>query len=637
MFRPRALYPLTFVLFLIDSSAANAQPPRITVGPNVHVSAALPNDPHFEMWLAADPANADRLIACSMLWPNDWHTSEVVTYASLDRGKNWTPTLRTRGDRGRPSWDPACAYGPNGIAYVVSENIDSAFKSYDRIDRSTDGGRTWDPSPTRFKHGERTFISVDNTNGPRRGWIYFYGAGSVCLPGVKCANSGALFFRASGDGGRTIVSEQAIPTSGHDYPIGYGQGVVLADGSVLAPLGEWKGSNVEGEAFRAPKFERSQDSRWANGLLKVFRSNADRPNWPPSTEVFDIGDWFLQRESNGSYLPHLAVDLTSGPFKGRVYAIWPDQRSGRAEVYLAHSDDAGKTWSRARTVNDDRPWSNGQGPDPIHGMVAANKDGVVGVMWLDRRDHPDNLGWTVRFRASLDGGETFTPSVQVSEAPYDPARTDPMPLIEIGGWENAAGQVNLGVHNFHFNAGHTVGFAADGTFHALWVGNSTRVAQLWTASISITGSVLKNGGSDLASLVDVSSRVRFMASNRNWQRTTGVVEADVVLENMSKDTIRAPLKMRLLDLSSELGVPRVANADAGGTGEGAVWDVTSLVGGGVLLPGQRTRPKRIQFSMTDMATLRPSALSARTGLAVFNVKILAGSVARAAAKDSTAK
>src|ERR1043166_7242334 len=91
MFRPRALHSLAFLLFLRNTGYA--QPARISVGPNVQVSASLANDPHFEMWLAVDPANADRLIACSMLWPNDWHTSEVVTYASLDRGKSWMPTL----------------------------------------------------------------------------------------------------------------------------------------------------------------------------------------------------------------------------------------------------------------------------------------------------------------------------------------------------------------------------------------------------------------------------------------------------------------------------------------------------------------------------------------------------------------
>jgi len=107
------------------------------------------------------------------------------------------------------------------------------------------------------------------------------------------------------------------------------------------------------------------------------------------------------------------------------------------------------------------------------------------VTWYDRRMHRDDLGWDVRFRASFDGGEAFTPSVKVSEIPYLPDRTDPLPL-------NVQGQVRpgrdeavvVGVHNFNFSGGHTAGLAAaaDGSFHPLWVGNPSGVPQLWTAA-----------------------------------------------------------------------------------------------------------------------------------------------------------
>src|SRR5262249_4308930 len=219
---------------------------------------------------------------------------------------------------------------------------------------------------------------------------------------------------------------------------------------------------------------------------------------------------------NGSYLPMLTADATAGAFRDRVYAVWPDQRNGRSQIFFAVSSDSGKTWTKPRVVSDDRAWpppgdafsTNGEGsgegigPDAIQGMVAVNKEGVVGVMWFDRRDHPDNLGYTVRFRASFDGGDTFAPGLPASEA-YDPSRTNPLPLLETsGGWRTTGGPVTLGVHNFNYSAGHTVGFASDaaGDFHALWVGNSTRVPQLWTAPITVKGEVHRNGSAALASL-----------------------------------------------------------------------------------------------------------------------------------------
>ena len=103
--------------------AAAACTQAITVSPNIQVSKALPNDAHFEMQIAADPAHPERLMACSMLWPADWIRTEVVTYTSLDGGRTWTPALRVRGEDRRESWDPACTYGPDGIAYTVSENV----------------------------------------------------------------------------------------------------------------------------------------------------------------------------------------------------------------------------------------------------------------------------------------------------------------------------------------------------------------------------------------------------------------------------------------------------------------------------------------------------------------------------------
>ena len=52
--------------------------------------------------------------------------------------------------------------------------------------------------------------------------------------------------------------------------------------------------------------------------------------------------------------------------------------------------------------------------------VAVNRDGVVGVLWYDRREANDNLAYHARFAASFDGGLTFSPSVRVSAAPNDP-------------------------------------------------------------------------------------------------------------------------------------------------------------------------------------------------------------------------
>ena len=58
---------------LIALGIAGAQ--TVTVGPNVQVSKDLAGDAHFEMQIAADPFDAGRLLACSMLFPSDFASS----------------------------------------------------------------------------------------------------------------------------------------------------------------------------------------------------------------------------------------------------------------------------------------------------------------------------------------------------------------------------------------------------------------------------------------------------------------------------------------------------------------------------------------------------------------------------------
>ena len=113
----------------------------------------------------------------------------------------------------------------------------------------------------------------------------------------------------------------------------------------------------------------------------------------------------------------IAVDQSKA-FRDRLYVTWNDERSGRMQVLLARSIDGGLTWSAPVVVNDDLPadpHDMAKGPHATAPWAVVNKDGVVGVMWLDRRDVPQNIGYKVLFAASLDGGETFTPSMNVSE------------------------------------------------------------------------------------------------------------------------------------------------------------------------------------------------------------------------------
>jgi hypothetical protein len=593
----------------------------IHIGQSVHVSADLPNEPHYEMVIAANPEDRNQLIACSMLFPGDSPTTEDATYVTFDRGKTWKLTLRTQGEADNESWDPDCHYGPGSVAYSLSEGIRPKNpKAYDRVDKSTDGGKTWQMTPL-FIHAERTFFTIDHRPGPQKGWMYFYGMGND-------KDRESILVGYSPDEGKTVFTQNALVEHGY-FPEGTGPGVLLSDGTLLAPVPVYKPAPDLPYGVVDIKTRRP-------GAFRVVRAKFQQANWPLKIEsVETVSDWFQQREYNGAFLPRLAADETDGPFRDRAYATWEEISSGRSMVKLSFSTDKGKTWSRPRVINDDtsRPTLQNtfNGPDDIHGYLAVNKQGVVGVMWLDRREYADNVGWAVRFRASFDGGETFLPSVKVSNVDYEPGRSGVIPLFPGASSLGDAPSTNdMAIGWFNFSGGHTQGLAADaeGRFHPLWVANPNGVPQMWTTDIAVDGHAEKNGAADLSKLEDASKQVRLEFLERSYNLKTHELDFDLRLYNMSESTIKGPVKVRVMDAGSYVGSVSTKNGETLSPVEGTVWDFSSLIPDGMLKPEDKSKTVRVRL---DVRGINPFSQigkfeSGVTPLAILTTKVLAGSV-----------
>ncbi len=584
------------------------------VGASVHVSKDLPAEPHGETEIAADPQDASQLVACSMLFPNDSPTSEVATYVSSDGGTTWKLALKTRGQDGHESWDPDCRFGPGHVLYSLSEGSGPDYPdSYNRLDRSNDGGKTWETS-TRAIHAERSFIVVDDRPGPQNGWLYLYGLRE---------DMDSIRVGYSTDGGKTFLT-QVVPMEKGFHDVNVGPGAILSDGSLVFPMPVMKQlpeESQQGFRVRLP------------AEIQLVRLKFQRANWPLKVETTKIAPWFADFEPNGSYYTTLAVDQSDGPFRDRIYVVWEDRSSDRSQVKLSFSTDKGKTWSNPRVMDDDVARQVGDaihGPDDIHGVVAVNPQGVVGVMWFDRREFLNNLGWAVRFRASLDGGETFLSSVKASNVDYDPGRGGRVYLF--GGAEGLEVQSTntLSIPWFVFHGGHTMGLTADanGRFHPLWIANPTGIPQLWTTDITVDGKVVNNGSPNLAKLEDASKLVRLEFLNRYYDMKTHSVDFELRLENSSKATIRGPLKVRVLDVGSYVGDVTIQEDGMERSVEGAVWDFSSLLPGGVFQPGYVTKSIHVHLLVRgiDPFTQIGRFSLFLTPLATLTTKVLAGSI-----------
>jgi hypothetical protein len=129
-----------------------------------------------------------------------------------------------------------------------------------------------------------------------------------------------------------------------------------------------------------------------------------------------IGEWRvwanrgnLELATLGLAVGNLGRDRSTGPRAGRVYATWLSLLVDRYQVFVAHSHDEGSSWSEAMRVNDDTTTAHHGNPG-----LAVSASGAVGVVWNDRRADPASQCFETRFSASLDGGESFLPSVALS-------------------------------------------------------------------------------------------------------------------------------------------------------------------------------------------------------------------------------
>jgi hypothetical protein len=309
---------------------------------------------------------------------------------------------------------------------------------------------------------------------------------------------------------------------------------------------------------------------------------------------------YISYSDLSSLVPAMDLDRTDGPFKDRVYIAWSDVRSGRSQILLAKSSDKGKTWTDPIVVNDDMARQPPQiGPDDAMPMLAVNSSGVVGIAWYDRRDNGNDPGYYVRFSASLDGGDTFLPSVRVSTAPT---------RYDNGAWALEGGafgkMLSIGADTW---PGHTVGMAADagGTFHPFWIDNRTGKQQIWTARVGVEGQAAVNGASELAGLKDVTDQLELELKNPVLDRATSTVSVDMDVHNKTRSQLMGPLKLRVLSLRSVMGKPTIVGADSGGDGVNAVFDLTSYLPNGRLGRDARSHARRLMFHLDNLRPIRP--------------------------------
>lgn len=355
-----------------------------------------------ENYIAISPANPDHIVATSKDYGltgqpgvQACSVNNVWTgwYSSRDGGKTWANGY-ARGHPGSGT-TPISKYKCSTDAVVAVDNAGTFFLSglaYNStgatsaiwVAKSTDGGLTWtDPHiGDESNFDDKNWLAVDPSNSDVFiTWTHF------------TTNSGIWLRRAlNGDltqwGPKTKLSGASSGSAQGSF------GAVAPNGTLYVI---WNDNILGG-----------------TGNLYIVSSTDRGATFTPERAAFSYNGapWNGDTPYRTPNIPALAIDRSTGPFRGTLYVTYQGQANGDADSFLRYSRDGGATWSGEIRLNDDAV-GNDKGQN--FATVAVDpSNGWVHAVWYDRRDDPNNRAHHTYYAVSKDGGVTWSKNQRVS-------------------------------------------------------------------------------------------------------------------------------------------------------------------------------------------------------------------------------
>jgi hypothetical protein len=276
---------------------------------------------------------------------------------------------------------------------------------------SDDGGQTFgDPVMAVAKDInvhflDKDWMAVDPSN-PNRLYLTYTDFGNLNASPVTCPNDfpTTIEIVRSTDGGATWSAPTVLDET-------CGNAFLQGSQVVVGPSGE---VNVAWEQFAADFQTRA---------LAFRRSMDGGATFDPIVKISDVtpagsGFSFQGGFRSADEFPMLAVDRSSGPTRGTLYAAWNDGRNnqvvdfgsvgglyGYSDILVSRSTNHGTSWSTPTTVNPDRPQRT---TDQYMPGIAVDRSGRVAACYYDRSLDPDNFRITRSCSSSYDAGRHWT-------------------------------------------------------------------------------------------------------------------------------------------------------------------------------------------------------------------------------------
>lgn len=376
----------------------------VSFGPDFRIGdkRSFSTSSQFEPAIAANPTDPNNLVS-AFFESTSGNNSPGRFAFTTNGGLTWTVGGATPLPSGvtTAGTDPSVAADAAGNFYYASFAILSTHRSALVIAKSTDGGRTFPTSVAISAFNDKPYLAVDAQ--PRslfKGNIYV---------SYDDFGSGGIGLVASRDGGSTFSAPLTLPDSlGGDGSVP----VVAPDGTVY-------------DFYIVPNFV-------LGGLIVRFNKSTDGGlTWSPGASVASglpsPGYFDLQNSNPKSRTtPGTGILATSFPTAaagpdGTLYVAWndfpngsclvpgnPDSPCFNSDVRLSLSRNGGKSWSAPVKVTDET-----NATDQFFPWIATHPDGLLSIMWLDRRLDPNNENYDAFYTNTYDGVH-FLPNVRVT-------------------------------------------------------------------------------------------------------------------------------------------------------------------------------------------------------------------------------
>ncbi len=229
----------------------------------------------------------------------------------------------------------------------------------------------------------------------------------------------------SRDGGQTWAdTTQVNPYNGVDKPwmVVNGNEIYIAWQQTAGPIGLWFARSTDyGQNFAANLI---WNRRYINALGMDENENLHLLLVAGTGGVYyrkstDHGDNWLPEVylSNWSYTPSYGDRAPINSITARgdvVFGTWVNNDVAGWDIMAVRSTDGGTTWSAPFVVNDIT--AGGQ----CKGWAHFDSYGGLHVMYYHTPDWPTNVSsiFEVRYQYSSDSGETFNPSIRISDTSF---------------------------------------------------------------------------------------------------------------------------------------------------------------------------------------------------------------------------